>query len=85
MNTKTIEHFNQVEDKLLSYPNTILFMNIRSLRLNFTPFVASIHNIIDKINFIALAETNITNDENNLYNINGFNAHFLNRAKTLYV
>lgn len=79
MNTATIEHFNQIEPNLLSYPYTTLFMNIRSLRINFIPFVASIHNIINKINFIALAETNITDDENNLYNINGFNAHFLNR------
>lgn len=54
-------------------------MNIRSLRLNFNSFLASIHNIINKINFIVLVETNITDNENNIFNINGFNSLFLNR------
>ena len=74
-----VENFNQIEKNLLSYPNTILFINIRSLRLNFTSFLASIHKIVNKINFIALVETNITDDETNIYNINGFCSHFVNR------
>ena len=54
-------------------------MNIRSLRLNFTPLLASIHNNINNTDFIILSETNIADDENNFFTLNGFNSHFLNR------
>lgn len=54
-------------------------MNIRSLRLNFISLLATLHNIINSINFIILVETNIKNDEQHAFNINGFNSYFLNR------
>lgn len=54
-------------------------MNIRSLRLHFTLLLANLHNIINNINFILLVETNITNEEQHLYGINGFTSYFLNR------
>lgn len=73
------ENFNEIDKFILSYPNSILYMNIRSLRLNFSPLLASIHNIVNNIDFIILSKTNITNDENNLFMLNGFNSHFLNR------
>lgn len=74
-----VENFNQINKSLLSYPTTILYMNIRSLRLNFTPLLASLHSIIKYINFIVLVETNITNDEQHAFNIPGFNSYFSNR------
>lgn len=57
----------------------MIYMNIRSLRLNFTPLVASLHKIINNINLILLVETNITNEEQHTYNIKGFISYFCNR------
>lgn len=77
--TQTINNFNEIKTDFLSYPETLIYMNIRSLRLNFTYFLATINNIIHKIKFIVLVETNISDNENNFYNIQGFNSIFLNR------
>lgn len=75
----TINNFNQINRTFLSYPLSLIFMNIRSLRSHFSVFLASIHHIINEIKVIILAETNISDDENGLYRINDFNAIFLNR------
>ena len=82
MNNKqkqTISLFNEIDTKYLSYPVSLIYMNIRSLRLNFSSFLVSINKIINKIKLIVLVETNISNNENNIYNIQGFNSVFLNR------
>lgn len=76
---QTIDSFTQINKNFLSYPNSLIFTNIRSLRLNFTSFLTSINNIINNIKCIILVETNITDSENNFYNINGFNSVFVNR------
>lgn len=62
-----------------TYPMSVIYMNIRSLRLNFSNFLATIGKIIQDIKIIVLVETNITNDENSLYTIDGFNSTFFNR------
>lgn len=73
------ENFNKIDKKLLSYPTSLVYMNIRSLRLNFSTFLASINKLINQINIIVLVETNITDQENRFYNIKGFYSIFLNR------
>lgn len=77
--SKTIDNFNSLNADILSYPFSLIFMNIRSLRTNFNSFMASIYNIIDKIKIIILVETNINDNENNFYVIPGFNSTFFNR------
>lgn len=78
MNNKsqTLNHFNQINNQYLSYPTSLIYTNIRSLRLNFNSFILSLNQIINKIKFIILVETNISDSENSLYNINGFNSVF---------
>lgn len=75
----TIDSFYQIDANLLSYPVSLIYMNIRSLRKNFTQLLADIHKIINKIHIIILVETNITDNENRFYEINGYNSIFLNR------
>lgn len=72
-------NFNQIEDNLLNYSHSLIYMNIRSLRKNFNTFLVNINKIINKIKIIILVETNIKDDENRFYSINNFNSVFLNR------
>lgn len=76
---QTINNFDEIDKNLISYPTSLIHMNIRSLRKNFIPFLTHIKNITNKIHLIILTETNITDEENNLYCISGYNATFLNR------
>lgn len=73
------ENFNQITPKLISYPLSLIFLNIRSLRTNFNSFLATIHGVLDKIKIIVLVETNIKDEEIPFYGINGFNTTFINR------
>lgn len=81
MNTtkQTLNNFSDINKEFLSYPKTLICMNIRSLRLNFTTFLSTINNILNTIKIIILVETNITDEENTFYNISSFNSVFLNR------
>lgn len=81
MNNKqqTLSNFNEINKNLLSHPLSLIYMNIRSLRLNFNTFLVSIAKIINKIKIIILVETNISNNENNIYSIKGFYSIFVNR------
>lgn len=74
-----IDSFYQIDNNLLSYPISLIYMNIRSLRKNFTLLLAGIHKIINKIHLIILVETNITDNENRFFQINGYRSIFLNR------
>lgn len=76
----TLNSFNQINQQLLSYPVSVAYMNIRSLRTGFTSLLTTINNTINKLTIIVLVETNITDNENDLYSINGFNSIFLNRG-----
>lgn len=76
---KILNNFNEINKDTLSYPRSLIYMNIRSLRLNFTLFIATINNILNHIKVIILVETNITDNENKFYNIKGFNSIFFNR------
>lgn len=78
-NTELIYNYNQISEFYLKYPLSFIYMNIRSLRKNFSTFLANINKIIDSIELIILVETNIADDENDLFNINDFNGTFLNR------
>lgn len=64
---QTINNFDEIDKNLISYPTSLIHMNIRSLRKNFIPFLTHIKNITNKIHLIILTETNITDEENNLY------------------
>lgn len=77
---ETFDSFNQIGSEPLSYPISVVFLNIRSLRTNFNSFLASINNIINRIKIIVLVETNINDNESPFYGINGFTATFLNRS-----
>lgn len=66
---QALSFYSEIDTKYLNYPFSLIYMNIRSLRLNFTTFLVSINKIINTIKFIILVETNITNNENNMYNI----------------
>lgn len=66
---QALSFYSEIDTKYLNYPFSLNYMNIRSLRLNFTTFLVSINKIINTIKFIILVETNITNNENNMYNI----------------
>lgn len=76
---QTITQFSEIDKEHLNYTVSLIYMNIRSLRRNFASFIVTINNIINKIKFIILVETNISNSENSLYNIPGFKSIFLNR------
>lgn len=78
---QTLNNFNEINKQTLCYPISLIYLNIRSLRLNFNTLLVSIKNIIEKIKIRVLVETNITDDENNFYHIRGFNAIFFNREK----
>ena len=78
---QTLKNFNEINKQSLSYPISLIYLNIRSLRLHFNSFLVSVNNIISQIKFIILVETNITDAENNFYNIKGFNSIFLKRKK----
>lgn len=79
-NTNILANFNQIDKQYLSYSKSLVYLNIRSLRLNFSSFLVAIHNIINKIEIIILVETNINDHENCLFEICGFNSVFLNRG-----
>lgn len=79
-NKQYLNNFSQIDKKSLSHATSLIYMNIRSLRLNFSTFLTTINNIINQIKVIVLVETNITDDENRFYNIEGFNSIFLNRG-----
>lgn len=72
-------NFNEINDNELTQNISILCMNIRSIRKNFTEFLIWTKNIINKIKIIVLTETNINDNENQFYQINGYNSVFLNR------
>lgn len=55
------------------------FLNIRSLKKNFNEFQVGINRIADDLDLIMFVETNISDYENNLFQINGFHAEFKNR------
>lgn len=74
-----LSNFNEISPKYLNSKLSYIHMNIRSLRKNFTPLISHIHNITNKIHLIILTETNITDDETQLYNLHGYNSIFLNR------
>lgn len=76
---ETLNHFHEIDTKYISCPISLIYINIRSLRLNFTTFLTNINRIINKIKIIVLVETNISDNENIFYNIHGFNSVFLNR------
>lgn len=75
-----INNFNEIDKNLLNYPITLIHMNIRSLRKHFVTFLTHIKNIKHKTQLIILTETNISDEENNLYQIHGYSATFLNRG-----
>lgn len=78
--TKTkVNNFNELNINKLNSQLSFIHLNIRSLRKNFTTFISQINSIISKTHLIFLTETNITDEENNLYNMRGFNSIFLNR------
>jgi len=68
---------NMFKNKQLKY----VYLNIRSLRKNFDNLLVTINPIIKTIDLIILVETNITNEENSLYQIEGFVSEFKNREK----
>ena len=74
---QTLKNFNEINKQSLSYPISLIYLNIRSLRLHINPFLVLENNIISQIKFIILVETNINDSENNFYNIKGFNSIFL--------
>lgn len=56
--TQKLDNFNEINIDYLSYPLSLIYLNIRSLRTNFTSFLATLHNILPHINIISLVETN---------------------------
>ncbi|XP_075151889.1 uncharacterized protein LOC142225923 [Haematobia irritans] len=77
--SQIVDSFDEIEMNKLNQNITILHMNIRSLRKNFLTFLTHIKNILNNIQIIVLSETNIQDDEKNMYNIAGFNSTFINR------
>ncbi len=53
---------------------SVLFNNIDGNASNFDYFVANISQYKEKFDFIALAETNINEDNKDLFQINGYNS-----------
>lgn len=74
-----LNSFNDINMNYMNYNMSVIHLNIRSLRKNFLPFLTNISKIINKIQLIVLTETNICDDENQYYFIDGFNAIFRNR------
>lgn len=77
---KIFSNFEEININHMNSQLSFIHMNIRSLRKNFLPLISHIHNITNKIHMIILTETNITDDENQFFVIQGFNSIFLNRA-----
>ena len=76
--TDKIVSFNQI---ININPNDLSFvyMNIRSLRKHFNTFIVNIRPILYKLSIIILVETNIQNEETQIYQIPNFSNVFLNR------
>lgn len=75
-----LTNFNEIKPNYLDFSLSVVkHLNIRSLRKCFLTFLANINSIINKIQIIILCETNIADEENELYSIDGFNSIFLNR------
>ena len=76
--SKAYKNFSHT--KYLCYQSfSIIYLNIRSLRKNFDQLIVSLNDILENIDVIILVETNISDEENDLYKINGFKSDFLNR------
>lgn len=56
-----------------------IYLNIRSLKTNFFPFLTSINKILNAIKMIILVETNISDEEQPFFNIQNFKSFFFNR------
>lgn len=56
-----------------------IYLNIRSLKKNFSTFIAEIQNYLNLVDLIVLVETNINDEEQNFFKITSFNCEFLNR------
>lgn len=74
-----LTNFNEIKPIYLNFSLSLVCLNIRSLRKNFLTFLANMNNIITRVHIIILCETNIVNEENSFYTIDGFNTTFLNR------
>lgn len=79
--SKSYENFHQLNKYIKNKQFKCVFLNIRSIKKNFDNFIISINSIIKEIDLIILAETNITDDENELYKIEGFCSEYRNREK----
>lgn len=81
--SQTYANFHSLKDVLGKKESniklSIISLNIRSLRKNFDSLLASLSSIINFIDVIILTETNITEDENTYYRIEGYNAEYYNR------
>lgn len=76
----TTDHVDQIQNKfLLNTHLNLIYLNIRSLRKNFSQFLATITKIANKINIVILVETNVRDNENNFCKITGFKSLTTNR------
>lgn len=76
---QTLDSFEDIEKNWLNSPLTFIHMNIRSLRKNFDILLSQLQPILEKTRLIILTETNIRDEETQFYQIDGYNAIFLNR------
>lgn len=76
----TTDHVDQIQYKfLLNTHLNLIYLNIRSLRKNFSQFLATINKIANKINIVVLVETNVRDNKNNFCKITGFKSLTTNR------
>lgn len=78
---RVLSSFNNLKEndlKLLKF--SCIYLNIRSMKKNWNLFISYISNIIKYLKIIILVEINIKEEENCLYQLNGFNSQFINRS-----
>lgn len=75
--TTVADNFQNIYSKIDQF--SCIFLNIRSLRTNFFPFLAAINHLLDSIQIIILVETNISDEEEKFFNIRSFKSIFFNR------
>ncbi len=76
------KNFNQLVKNLLLQNNefiSILFNNIDGNASNFDRFTVDISQYKEKFSILAIAETNINEENKDLYRINGYNSEYTSR------
>lgn len=81
LNCRVIHGFSGIDvNELKNEKRCYISFNIRSMRLHWSTFCLNINHFINELDVIILVETNIKDEENGFYQLDGFQRETLNRS-----